>query len=196
MLLICVVAGVDDQRVVHHGSTAFGHTFQCFHDPHQHTTVVLANLDPDWIVGLLHVPKVVALLLNAQSLPGTKNLTSTGAYGQCVGNTRRECRDAQVQQTIMPVGFELRLGVPLVDFRSELPQVIGDRVEPIAQSVDIFESLDVLLVSLPISRWKRLSLCGRQLFNLVHDIRSSFVLEPNVAGRNASIQHLIEMIWI
>ncbi len=82
VLLVRVVAGVDDQRVVHHGAAAFGHAFQLFHEPHQHAAVVLTNLDPDRIVGLLHVPKVVPLLLDAQPLPRAEDLAAARTDGQ------------------------------------------------------------------------------------------------------------------
>ena len=77
VLTVRVVAGVDDQRVVHHRATSFGHTFQRFHDPHQHAAVVLTDLDPDRIVGLLHVSQVVTLLLDADSLPRPEDLAAT-----------------------------------------------------------------------------------------------------------------------
>ena len=77
MLLVSVIAGVDDQGVVHHRATALGHAFHRFHDPHQHAAVVLTDLDPDRIAGLIHVSKVMSLLLDAQSLPGTEDLATT-----------------------------------------------------------------------------------------------------------------------
>ena len=106
VLLVCVVAGVDDQGVVHHRTAALGYPVQRFDDPHQHAAVVLANLDPDRIAGLLHVPEYMSYFFDAQSLPGTVDLTAARADGQRVGNARRERRDTEVQNTIMPVGFK------------------------------------------------------------------------------------------
>ena len=69
VLVIGVVTGVHDQRVIHHRAATFGNTLEFLHQLHQHATVVLADLNPDRVVRLLHVTKVMALLLHADSLP-------------------------------------------------------------------------------------------------------------------------------
>ena len=75
VLFVSIVARVDDQGVVHHRAASFGNALQLLHQLHQHAAVVLADFNPDWIVWLLHVAEVMALLLDAQSFPCTKNLT-------------------------------------------------------------------------------------------------------------------------
>ena len=67
--------------------------------------------------------KVVPLLLNAKPFPGAKDLTSAGTDGQRICDTGSECRDAQVQETIVPVRFEFGLRVTFVDFRRKLTQL-------------------------------------------------------------------------
>ena len=120
VLLVGVVAGVDDERVVHHRAAALGHAFQLFHELHQHAAVVLADLDPDRIVRLVHVPEVVPLLLDAQTFPGTKDFAAAGADGEDAGDARLEGRDAQVQEDVVPVGLEFGIGVALVHFGREI----------------------------------------------------------------------------
>ena len=96
MLRVGIVAGVYDERVVHHASTALGNTFKFLHKLNQHATVVLADLDPDRVIGLLHVAEIVALLLHAQTFPRSKDLTTPRADRKHTGNTRLESRDAKV----------------------------------------------------------------------------------------------------
>ena len=74
--------------------------------------------------------------------------------------------------------------------------MIGNCVEAIAQTVDLFESLDVLAITLPVRGRQRLALCSGKLFDLIQHIRLRFVLESNVACGDTTIQHLIKMIRI
>ena len=55
MLFVSIIAGVDNERIVHHRSLAFRHGFEGFHQLHQHTAVILADLMPDGIPFLFHV---------------------------------------------------------------------------------------------------------------------------------------------
>jgi predicted lipoprotein len=86
MLLVGIVAGVNDQRVIHHAAAPFRDAFQCLHHLDQHTAVVLTNLDPDRIVRLIHVPEVVPLLINSQAFPGAEYFASARANRQRVRN--------------------------------------------------------------------------------------------------------------
>ena len=76
VLTVGVVARVDDQRLIHHRAVAFGDSFQCLHDANQHSAVVLADFDPDRVIGLLHVPEIVPLLFDSDSFPRTENLAA------------------------------------------------------------------------------------------------------------------------
>ena len=60
MLFLSIIAGVDDQGVVHHRARAFRDGLQGFHELDQHLAVVLTDLYPDRIVGLVHMSKAVA----------------------------------------------------------------------------------------------------------------------------------------
>ena len=56
VLLVSVIAGVDNECLVHHGSVALRHGFEGFHEFHQHAAVVVADFMPDGISFLPHVP--------------------------------------------------------------------------------------------------------------------------------------------
>ncbi len=134
-----VVAGVDDQGVVHHRSAALRHTLQLFHQLHQHAAVVLADLDPDRVVRLLHVPQVVPLLLHAQALPRAEDLAAARTDGEHAGDARFEGGNAEVQKAVVPVGFEFGIAVTVVHLGREFPQVVGNTAEALAQAVDVIE---------------------------------------------------------
>ena len=55
VLLVRVVAGVDDKRIVHHVAIALRHRFEFLDHLGQHAAIVLTNLDPDLVVRLRHV---------------------------------------------------------------------------------------------------------------------------------------------
>ena len=56
VLLVSVIAGVDNERIVHHRSVALRHGFEGFHEFHQHAEVIVADFMPDGIYFLSHVP--------------------------------------------------------------------------------------------------------------------------------------------
>ena len=81
-------------------------------------------------------------------------------------------------------------------YSKELAQMIGYRVQPIAKTVDVLESLDVLAVTLLVGGREFAALGRGQFFDLAQHIRSRFVLASNVARRNPAIQHLVQLIGI
>ena len=56
VLFVSVITGVDNECIVHHRPFAFRHRFEGFHEFHQHPAVILADLMPDGISFLSHVP--------------------------------------------------------------------------------------------------------------------------------------------
>ena len=198
VLLVGVVAGVNDERVVHHRAAAFGHAFQLLHQLHQHAAVVLADLDPDRIVRLRHVAEVVALLLDAEALPRAEDLAPAGADREHAGDAGLERRDAEVEERGRASRSRTRAGCSgSSTFGCELPQVIGDLAEPLAQAVDVAEALDELAVALRLGRraalcpWRRpVARCGRAC------CERRLVLAADVALRDAAVEHLVKVVRV
>jgi len=55
MLFVSIIAGVDNERIVHHRSVALRHRFEGLHQFHQHAAVILTDFMPDGISFLSHV---------------------------------------------------------------------------------------------------------------------------------------------
>ena len=55
MLFVSVIAGLDNECIIHHRPFTFRHRFEGFHEFHQHPAVILADLMPDGISFLSHV---------------------------------------------------------------------------------------------------------------------------------------------
>ena len=100
------------------------------------------------VVGLLHVSQIVSLLFDAQAFPGAEDLAASGTDGQRIGDARSKRRYTKIQQHIVPVGFEFRIYISLLHRRSKLSQMIGNRIQTLAESVDVLEPLHVLTVTL------------------------------------------------
>ena len=97
VLAICVVTGVDDERIVHHRAVTFRHRLQGLHDLDEHSTVVLPDLHPDWVVRLLHVPKTVPGRYDSESFPRTEDLPAPRTDRENVRQTRFQGRDADIE---------------------------------------------------------------------------------------------------
>ena len=78
VLLFGVVEGVLDQRVVHHRARTFGNAFETPHEADEHFAVILPDLCPDFVAGLIKVTKPMAGVGDAQPLPRAKILTASG----------------------------------------------------------------------------------------------------------------------
>jgi hypothetical protein len=120
VLLFGIIAGVNNQGVIHHRARAFRNGLQCFHDLDQHLTVILPDLGPYEIVRLVKVSQSVARVGDAQPFPGTEILAATGGDGEDIGQIRLQRGDTGLQQGVVPVGFEFGFGIAVIPPRGQL----------------------------------------------------------------------------
>ena len=81
VLLVSIITGVDDQSMVHHRPVPFGHGFQLLHQLDQHAAIILANLHPNLVIWLGHVPEIVSLFIDPKPLPRSKDFATARANG-------------------------------------------------------------------------------------------------------------------
>lgn len=196
VLLVGVVAGVDDEGVVHHGAAAFGDTFEFFHELDEHLGVVLADFVPDGIACLGHVAEVVALFVDAEAFPRAEDFAATGTDGEDAGGAGLEGRDAEVEEGIMPVGFEDGVGVAVVDGGGEFFEMIGDVSQAFTEPVHVVETLGELLVALLVGNGEVGAFIYSELFDTLEHGGAGFVLVTNVALGNAAVEELIEVVRV
>ena len=196
VLFVGVVAGVDDEGVVHHGAAAFRNAFEFLHELDQHLGVILANFVPDRVAGLFHVAEAVTLLLDAEAFPRAKDFAATRANGQHAGGAGLEGGDAEVEEGVVPVGFEDGCRVAVVDGGSEIFEMIGDLSEAFAEPVHVVKALCKLVVALLVGEGEVRSFGARELFDPIEHHGLGFVLIADVALGDAAVEKLIEMVGV
>ena len=82
----------------------------------------------------------------------------------------------------MPIGFEFRNRVALIDFRGKVTQLVGDLSESRSQAIDFTETLNELAVALLAAVGKGLTFAGGELFDAIKQAGSCFMLLTNLSG--------------
>lgn len=196
VLFVGVVAGVEDEGVVHHGAAAFGHALEFLHELDEHLGVVLSDFVPDGIAGLSHVAEIVALFLNAEPFPRAKDFAAAGADGEDAGGAGFESGNTEVEEGVVPVGFEDRVGVAVVDFGGEFSEMIGNVGKALAESVHVVEALREFLVALLIGGGESGAFVVGELFDAREHGGAGFVLVADVALGNATVEKLVKVVGI
>ena len=131
------------------------------------------------------MPQPVPGFIDPQSFPRAEILAAPGGNRQHIRQVRLKRRNPDVQQRVMPVSLELRIGVSLIELWSELLEPVRNPGQLLSQSVQVPEAADILSITVAITHRQSLGLQPGRTFHFKHHVGTRLVVLPDRPLGNA-----------